>query len=45
MIYVILISIVRKRLKSWWALGDDFRTLPLAQMVANFPNFNEFALR
>jgi hypothetical protein len=28
----------------WWALGDDFRTLPISQIVAGIPGFREFAL-
>ena len=28
----------------WWALGDDFRTLPLAQIVTKIPYLAEFSV-
>ena len=28
----------------WWALGDDFRTLPLSQIAAGIPHLREFTL-
>ena len=34
----------RVRFERWWALGDDFRTLPINQIVAGIPQFREFAL-
>jgi hypothetical protein len=30
--------------RRWWALGDDFRTLPISQIAAGIPHFREFAL-
>ena len=40
-------ELIFKRAKTgeWWALGDDFRTLPLNQIVAGIPHFNELILR
>jgi hypothetical protein len=28
----------------WWALVDDFRTLPLGQIVAGIPHIGELSL-
>jgi hypothetical protein len=30
--------------RKWWNLGDDFRTLPISQIVAGIPHFRELAL-
>ena len=30
--------------KYWWALVDDFRTLPLGQIVAGIPHIGELSL-
>jgi hypothetical protein len=29
---------------NWWALVDDFRTLPLGQIVAGIPHIGELSL-
>ncbi len=30
--------------RKWWALGDDFRTLPMNEIVANLPHFGQLSL-
>ena len=30
--------------KDWLALGDDFRTLPIGQIVADIPQFDAFGV-
>jgi hypothetical protein len=30
--------------EGWWALGDDFRTLPMSRILADIPHFSDVRL-